>query len=89
MSESHETKTAETIEAACENEQRRKFVGGLGKWSKASALALVGSAAWISTTGSAKAGWLNRRGGGGGGWLNRGGGGWINRRGGGGWLNRR
>jgi hypothetical protein len=86
MSESHESKTTESIEV--ENEQRREFVGSLGKWSKASALALVGSAAWVATAGSAKAGWLNGRGGGGGGWIN-GGGGWINRRGGGGWINRR
>ena len=89
MSESHETQPAEAIEAAQENKKRREFIGSLGKWSKASALALVGGAAWLSTTGSSRAGWLNGRGGGGGGgWIN-GGGGWVNRRGGGGWLNGR
>ena len=69
-------------------QKRRDFLGGLGKWSSASVMAVVGSAAWLGSSGNASA-WINRRGGGGG-WANRaGGGGWVNRRGGGGWLNRR
>ncbi|MCC6881206.1 MAG: hypothetical protein WBE58_00050 [Verrucomicrobiales bacterium] len=76
-----------------ESQQRRDFLQGLGKWSAASVMAAVGTAAWLAGSGNASAGWINRRGGwinGGGGWINAGGGGgWINRRGGGGWLNRR
>ena len=76
---------------------RREFLGHLGGWSAASIAALIGGAAWLSTSGSATAGaWVNRRHGGGwvnggGGWVNRsggwinGGGSWIN--GGGGWIN--
>lgn len=88
MNESRENQPVESPETAPESKQRREFIGGLGKWSKASALAAVGAAAWISTTGSSQAGWLNGRGRGGG-WVNGGGGGWVNRRGGGGWINRR
>lgn len=88
MSESHETQPAESGENAQQNNDRREALRRLGKWSGASVLAMVGTAAWMSTSTTAKAGWLNRRGGGGG-WINSGGGGWINRRGGGGWLNRR
>jgi hypothetical protein len=71
-------------------QQRRNFLGGLGKWSSASVMAAIGSAAWLSTSGNASAAWVNRRGGGGN-WVNRGGGGgaWVNRRGGGAWANRR
>ena len=58
MSESHETQPAEAIKAVEENKERREFIGSLGKWSKASALALVGGAAWLSTTGRSRAGWL-------------------------------
>jgi len=78
-----------------ETQSRRKFLSGLGKWSKVViAGALVGSGTLL-TEKSAQAGtWINRRGGGGGGWLNGrgGGGGWVNRRGGGwggSWINRR
>ena len=85
MSESNEKPLIESVDSTPEDEQRREFLGSLGKWSGASVLAAVGAVAWISTAGNAKASWLNRRGGG---WVN-GGGGWINRRGGGGWLNRR
>jgi hypothetical protein len=91
MSESNEKPLIESVDSTPENEQRREFLGSLGKWSGASVLAAVGAAAWISTAGNAKAGWMNGRGGRGGGWINGGGGGggWVNRRGGGGWLNRR
>ncbi|MEE4378391.1 MAG: hypothetical protein V2J55_12910 [Candidatus Competibacteraceae bacterium] len=76
-------------------QSRRKFLSGLGKWSKVViAGALVGSGALLTEKSAQAAGWINRRGGGGG-WLNgRGGGGgsWVNRRGGGwggSWINRR
>lgn len=81
---------------AHELQDRRDFLGSLGKWSGASILAAAGSAAWIAAPGRAEAGlwinrpggWINRRGG----WINgpRGGAGWINRYGGGGagWINR-
>jgi hypothetical protein len=77
-----------------ESQDRREFLGSLGKWSSASVMAAVGTAAWLATSGDAHAGWINRRGGwlnGRGGWVNGGGGGgsWVNRRGGGGWINRR
>ena len=87
MSESHEETPVESVETTSIREERRKFLGSLGKWSGACVLTAVGAAAWMSTTGNAQAGWLNRRVGGGG-WIN-GGGSWINRRGGGGWINRR
>ena len=93
MNESHEDQAIESVESVEPKkveDQRREFLGSLGKWSGASVLAVVGAAAWMSGAGSAQAGWLNGRGGGGGGgWVNRGGGGWVNRRGGGGWINRR
>ena len=89
MNESHEDQAIESVESKKVEDQRREFLGSLGKWSGASVLAVVGAAAWMSGAGSAQAGWLNGRGGGGGGWVNRGGGGWVNRRGGGGWINRR
>ena len=89
MNESQEKKTIDTVDQGQGDEQRREVLRGLGKWSGASVLAVVGAAAWISTASNAKAGWLNRNGGGGGGWVNGGGGGWVNRRGGGGWINRR
>ena len=92
-------------EASDENCRRRAFLGSLGKWSAASTMAVVGAAAWLSSSGHAQAGWVNRgswvnrsggwiNGGGGwinrgGSWVNRGGGTWVNRRGGGGWLNGR
>jgi len=67
-------------------EERRKFLIGLGKWSRVViAGAVVGTGALV-TGKPAQAGWLNRRGGCcvGGGWVNRrggfGGGSWINRR---------
>jgi hypothetical protein len=75
----------------------RQFLGNLGRWSGASLAAVIGGAAWLSTSGSAAAAsWINRRHGGGwvngrgGGWINGGGGGgsWVNR-GGGSWVNRR
>jgi len=89
MNESQDKQPAESAESAQGNEQRRDHLRSLGKWSGASVLAaVVGTTAWISSAGSARAGWVNRSGGGRGGWLN-GGGGWVNRRGGGGWLNRR
>jgi hypothetical protein len=71
-----------------EQERRREFLFGLGKWSKIVIGSVIGAA--IVTAGEAEAGWLNNRGYGGAGWINGGGGGgWINRRGGGGWLNAR
>lgn len=91
MSEEKITKSDEITEQVGLTQQRREFLGGLGKWSSAAAIAAVGGAAWISSPGSAQAAsWINRRIGGGG-WINGrgGGGGWINRRGGGGWINRR
>jgi hypothetical protein len=73
---------------------QRQFLQGLGKWSAAAIVAVLGSN-WLASPPEAKAGgWINRRGGGGGGaWVNRwggGGGGWVNRYGGGGggWVNR-
>ncbi|MEM7144941.1 MAG: hypothetical protein AAF591_07375 [Verrucomicrobiota bacterium] len=67
-----------------ELQDRRDFLGSLGKWSGASIMAAVGSAAWLATPGTADAGlWVNRRGG----WINRRGG-WINGGGGAGWINR-
>lgn len=88
---------AEVSREEQDQQDRREFLGSLGKWSGASVIAAVGSAAWLATSGDAHAGvWVNRRGGwlngrgGGGSWVNRGGGGgWVNRRGGGGWINRR
>ena len=81
---------------------KREFLGKLSRWSGASVAAVIGGAAWHSSSGSATAAawanrggsWVNRSGGWsnrGGSWVNRGGGGsasWINR-GGGGWVNRR
>ena len=98
MSEQSSQDSEGTNEHAQEFQDRREFLGSLGKWSSASVIAAVGSAAWLATSGDAQAGvWVNRRGGwlnGRGGWVNRiggGGGGWINGRGGGGagWVNRR
>jgi hypothetical protein len=83
--------TPETTEAVDAMQQRREFLGSMGKWSGAATIAAVGGAAWISSPGSAQAGaWVNRRHGGGR-WINGGGGGggWVNRRGGGAWINRR
>ena len=57
---------------------RRDFLVGLKKWSKA----VIGGTllAGALTNREASAGsWINRRGGGAG-WINGGGGGWINRR---------
>ena len=94
MSENSAQDPIEESEGLSEEAQkRREFLGGLGKWSSASVMAVVGSAAWLGSSSSASA-WINRRGSwlnGRGGWVNgRGGGGsWVNRRGGGGWLNRR
>ncbi|MDS4043046.1 MAG: hypothetical protein RKP20_17960 [Candidatus Competibacter sp.] len=78
-----------------EIQERRAFLRGLGKWSRAViAGVLLGGGLTVSHRASAGA-WVNRRGGygGGGGWINGGGGGggWINRRGGyggGAWVNR-
>lgn len=82
----------ESAELSEQAQQRRDFLCGLGKWSSASAMAAIGSAAWLSAPRTASAGaWINRRGGGGR-WANLGGGGgaWVNRRrGGGAWANRR
>jgi hypothetical protein len=81
-----------------DQQDRRLFLQGMGKWSGAAIAAAV-AGSWIGTSREARAGWLNRRiggggwvnrVGGGGAWVNRvGGGGWINRVGGGGWINRR
>jgi hypothetical protein len=68
-------------------QERRKFLIGLGKWSRAVIAGAVVGTGTLLTDKPAQAGWLNRRGGccaGGGGWINRrggfGGGSWINRR---------
>lgn len=79
-----------------QQQSRRDFLIGLGRWSKiAIGVAVFGGLAAGGTEAQAGA-WINRRGGwinGGGGWINGGGGGgWINGRGGGGggsWINRR
>ena len=61
---------------------KRQFLGKLGRWSGASIAAVIGGAAWLSSSGSATAAsWINR---GGGGWVNRGGSSWVN--GGGSWV---
>lgn len=89
MSEEKNLKPDESAENE-KSQERREFLGSMGKWSSAATIAAVGGAAWISTPGTAQAGrWVNRNIGGGG-WVNRsGGGGWVNRRGGGGWINGR
>ena len=92
MSDQNDMQNPDSIEAPAE-EQRRKFLRGLGRWSQAViGGVLLGGGLAISQPARAGA-WVNRRGGwGGGGWINGGGGGgWINRRGGGGagWINRR
>ena len=90
MSEHESPETGNPPEPRDALGDRRKFLGDLGKWSAASLAAVTGGAAWLSTSGSARAAsWINRRHGGGwvnggGSWVNRGGGGWVNRRGGGG-----
>ncbi len=77
------------------SDERRRFLIGLGHWSKAVVLGAVGGAALLADRpAQAGASWINRRGGvRGGGWVNRNGGGsWVNRRGGGvggSWVNRR
>jgi hypothetical protein len=75
-----------------QQQRRRDFLLGLGRWSKAAiAVALLGGLAARQSDAQA-ASWVNRRGGvRGGAWVNGGGGGgsWVNRRGGGGWINRR
>ncbi|MBK5967227.1 hypothetical protein CCR91_00140 [Thiorhodovibrio winogradskyi] len=76
-------------------QERRDFLLGLGRWSKAAiAVAVFGGV--MAPGADVQAGaWVNRRGGavvrGGGGWVNGGGGGgsWANRRGAGGWANGR
>ena len=73
-------------------QERRGFLLGLGKWSRAVIVgALAGGA--LLTDKPARAGWINRRGGRGAGWVNgSGGGAWANRRGGGwggSWINKR
>ena len=103
MSEHQSTEPDNTAVTQDSQVDRREFLGSLGKWSGASVAAVIGSAAWLSTSGSSQAaswvnrsggGWINRRSGGGS-WINGGGGGWVNRggswvnRGGGGWINRR
>ncbi|WP_240905929.1 hypothetical protein [Thiorhodococcus mannitoliphagus] len=75
-----------------EQQGRRDFLIGLGRWSKVViGAAIFGGLAARESEVQAGA-WVNRRGGGGG-WVNGrvGGGGWINGRGGGGgsWVNRR
>ena len=103
MNEQSSQDSEGTSEGSQDFQDRREFLGSLGKWSSASVIAAVGSAAWLATSGDVHAGvWVNRRGGWlngrggwvngvrrGGGWINGGGGGWVNRRGGGGWINRR
>jgi hypothetical protein len=69
---------------------RRRFLLGLGKWSRAVIIGAVAGGALLADR-PARAGWYNRRGGGGG-WVNGAGGGWANRRGGGwggSWINAR
>lgn len=86
---SAQTTTADEDEVVGE---RRAFLIGLGKWSRAViAGAIVGGGLAVVER-PAQAGWLNRRGCCyGGGWINGGGGSWANRRGGwgGSWINRR
>lgn len=83
-------------------EERRRFLIGLGRWSKVVVLGAIGGGALLGGD-PARAGraWVNRRGAvGGGAWANRntggswanrnsGGAGWANRNGGGAWANRR
>ena len=83
---------ADSEDQAVQN--RREFLIGLGKWSRAVIAGAVVGAGVMAVEKPAQAGWLNRRGGGwgGGGWINGGGGGgWLNRRGGwgGSWINAR
>ena len=67
-----------------EQESRRQFLVGVGKWSTAVAALALGLIPGRSSGGR----WINARRGGG--WANRvGGGGWVNRRGGGHWANAR
>jgi hypothetical protein len=74
---------------------RRNFLIGLKKWSKAVIGGVLFAAALTANEKEASAGWINRRGGWingaggyrGGSWVNGAGGGWANRRGLGGWLN--
>jgi len=63
---------------------RRDFMIGLKKWSKAVIGGALLAGALTDREASAAA-WIN----GGRSWINGGGGGWVNRRGGGGWINRR
>ncbi|MCB1806682.1 MAG: hypothetical protein KDJ99_16485 [Candidatus Competibacteraceae bacterium] len=88
-----DTNDAEQVPADSEEQaiqNRREFLIGLGKWSRAVIAGAVVGAGAMAVQKPAQAGWLNRRGGGGGGWIN-GGGSWANRRGGwgGSWINAR
>jgi hypothetical protein len=71
---------------------RRRFLLGLGKWSRAVIIGAVAGGALLTDRPARAGGWINRRGVGGG-WVNgAGGGGWVNHRGagwGGSWINRR
>lgn len=88
-----ETEAMEAQPASLEREDRRRFLIGLGKWSKVVILGAVGGGALLAERpAQARGSWANRRGGGS--WANRnaGGAGWANRRGaglGGSWVNRR
>ena len=82
-----------TADATDEQEfqNRREFLIGLGKWSRAVIVGAIASGTLLTERSTQAASWLNRRGGVGTGWVNGGGGGWANRRGGfgGSWVNRR
>jgi hypothetical protein len=75
-------------------QERRDFLLGLGRWSKAAIAAAVFGGVMAPGADVQAGAWVNRRGGTvvrGGGWINGGGGGgsWANRRGVGGWANGR
>jgi hypothetical protein len=77
---------------AAEQQRRRDFLLGLGRWSKVAIAAAVFGGLATRQADVQAASWVNRRGGvRGGAWVNGGGGGgsWVNRRGVGGWINGR
>ncbi|HRX70086.1 MAG TPA: hypothetical protein P5329_02785 [Candidatus Competibacteraceae bacterium] len=87
MTDQNDMQNLDSIDAPDE-EQRRAFLRGLGKWSQAVIGGVLLGGVLVNSPSVRAGGWINRRGGWGGGWANRGGGsaGWIN--GGGGWVNR-